>query len=118
MVAYHRKMVRTTCYILLPIFGFLIVYAKPLISVLLTDKWLPAAPLLQVLCIGFMFGAIQVLNSNPLYVKAKTNLVLYIELINKAFIILMLVICIPQGVFAICVGSSFVAVLTFFVNIY
>lgn len=118
MVAYHRKMVRITCYVLFPIFGFLIVFAKPLILVLLTDKWLPAAPFLQILSIGFMFGSLQVLNSNPLYVKGKTNLVLYVELINKLLTVIMLAICIPLGIMAICIGSSILSIVTFFVNIY
>ncbi len=118
MVAYHRKMVRTTCYILFPIFGFLMVYAKPLINVLLTEKWLPAAPLLQVLCIGIMIGSLQILNSNPLYVRGKTNLILYAEIINKVLMVIMIVICIPFGVLAICIGSSILSIVSFFINIY
>ena len=118
MVSYHRKMVRTTSYILFPIFGFLIVYAKPLIQVLLTEKWLPAAPFLQVLCVGIMFGSLQVLNANPLYVRGRTDLVLYIEIINKIITVIMLIICIPKGVMAICIGSSILSVVTFFINIY
>ncbi len=118
MVSYHRKMIRTTSYILFPIFGFIMVYAKPLITVLLTEKWLPAVPLLQILCVGFMFGSLQVLNSNPLYVKGKTDFVLYAEIISKLLTVVMLAICIPQGVKAICIGSSILSVITFFINIW
>lgn len=118
MIAYHRKMIRATCFILFPVMGFIIVYAYPLIEVLLTEKWLPAAPLLQIVCVGLMFSPLQVLNANPLYLKSRTDLVLRLEIAKKIVVVIALLITIPLGIEAICIGSSAVAVVTFFLNIY
>lgn len=118
MVFYHRKMIRITCLAMFPIMGFIILYAHPLIEVLLSEKWLPAAPLLQIVCVGAMFSPLQVLNANPLYVKARTDLVLILEIMKKIVVITALIITVSYGVTAICIGFAVASIISFFLNIY
>lgn len=50
-----RRMLKVSTFIQFPIlFGFAIV-ARPLVILLLTDKWLPCVPFLQITCITYSF---------------------------------------------------------------
>lgn len=64
--------------------------AKPLISIILTDKWLPSVPYIQILCFSYMFDPIMGLSADLLSVKKRSDYVLKTEIIKKivAFIIL------------------------------
>ena len=46
---------RVSCYIIFPLMTLLAVLSDPLIRFLLTDKWLPSAELLSILCIAYMW---------------------------------------------------------------
>ncbi len=65
----YKKFIRVPCFLLYPILFGLMALAEPLILVLLGEKWLPAVPLLQVLCIGTLFDPLTHINLNILYVK-------------------------------------------------
>lgn len=72
--------------------------AEPLVKILLTDKWLPAVPFLQILAIAYMFDPIMRLNSIILSVTGKTQLSLYSEIIKKLILITILFASIPLGI--------------------
>lgn len=58
---------RISCYIIFPLMVGLSVLAKPLVLVLLTEKWLPMSDLLSILCIAYMWYPMMViLNSATL----------------------------------------------------
>lgn len=110
--AYHKYLAVTSLVIFF-IMTLLAVIAKPLILLLLTEKWLGVVPLLQVFCLAFMFDSICRLNNNMLFVKGWSGLFLRLEIIKKVIIIPVLLLAIPLGVIAI----SFVAVIHTFVDI-
>ena len=92
----------------------LAVVAKPLILLLLTEKWLGAVPFLQIFCLAFMFDSICRLNNNLIFVKGWSGLFLKLEIIKKAIVIPFFLLAIPFGAMAIC----FVAVVHTFVDIF
>jgi len=97
-----------------PLVLVLSVIAHPLIKVLLTDKWLPAAPLLQLLCIAMVWYPINELNVNILKVKGKSSLILKLEIIKKIVAIILILVTLPIGLYALLVGqiiSSFITLL-------
>ena len=85
----------------------LAVVAKPLIGILLTEKWLGAVPFLQVFCLAFMFDSVCNLNNNLMFVKGWSGLFFKLEVIKKIIVTPFLLLAIPFGVMAIC----FVAVI-------
>ena len=80
----------------------LAVVAKPLITILLTEKWLGAVPFLQVFCFAFMFDTICQLNNNLIYVKGRSDIFLKLEIIKKLAVLPFFLLAIPFGVMAIC----------------
>lgn len=90
--------------------------ATPLITVLLGDEWLPAAELLTILCFAFMLYPIHAINLNLLNVKGRSDIFLKLEVIKKSIIVCMLLITIPMGIKAMCIGIVIQSYIAFFIN--
>lgn len=114
----YMKFLRVPIFVLYPILFGLIALAEPLILVLLGDKWLPAVPLLQVLCIGSFFDPLTHINLNILYVKGRTDLVLRLELIKKPIAFLLLFSMIPFGLWWLCFGRAIYGLVAYCFNCY
>jgi teichuronic acid exporter len=65
-----------------PVMVALAVAAKPLVSVLLTAKWLACVPLLQLLCAVGIFFPLQRINLNVIVAKGNSSLFLRLELLR------------------------------------
>lgn len=76
----------------------------PIVNLVLTEKWSKICPLLSILCIGYMFTSITVLNNQILNVKGRTDLYLKVEIIKKIFGLIILLSTIPFGLKIICLG--------------
>ncbi len=114
----YKKLLRTPMFILFPIMVGICAVASPLIEVLLGEKWLPCVPILQVLCIGYMFTPLTTINLNLLYVKGRSDLVLKLEFIKKPIAFLILFASIPFGLIWMCVGKAFYEFIAFSFNCY
>ena len=68
---------RFSCFIVFPIMSFIIVCAKPLVLVVLTERWIPAVPIIQMLCVGYMLNGVIAQNNQILNVKGRSDLYLY-----------------------------------------
>ena len=79
----YEKYIQLSCFLIFPIMMGLCGCARPLISVLLKEQWLPCVPLMQILCFGKMTNIITIINLNLLYVKGRSDLVLKLEIFKK-----------------------------------
>lgn len=98
------KYLRMSCFIIFPLMVFVAVLSKPLIILLLTEKWLPAAELLSILCFAYMWYPMMVVNNQILNVKGHSDYYLYAEIIKKIIAITILFISLPFGVRTLCWG--------------
>lgn len=92
---------RITSFVVFPIMLGMAAVAKPLVLVLLTEKWIEAVPYLQIVCLS---GAINsVCNTNLQAIKAigRSDVVLKLEFIKKPVGLLMVIFSIRFGVKAI-----------------
>ena len=90
--------------------------AKPLIILLLGEKWIPSVALLQILCFGLMFDPICNINLNLLYVKGRSDLVLKLEIIKKTIAITILVASLPFGLTGLCIGRALYGIIATILN--
>lgn len=114
----YRKLITVPMYLLYPLLIGLATTAEPLIQILIGEKWLPCVPMLQILCIGCMFGPLTHTNLNLLYVKGRTDLVLKLEVIKKPLGFLILFCTIPFGITWMIVGKVFYDFIAFSFNCY
>ena len=112
----YRKYIEMSSFVIFPIMFLVAVLAKPIILVMLTDKWEPAVPFLQILCMGVMFQHISSINLNLLYVKGRSDLALRLELIKKTVAVTILVLSTLGGIWWICIGQAIYSVIAVFLN--
>lgn len=85
-----RRAIKTSAYIMCPMMFGLAVVAEPLITLLLTEKWLPCVPYLQIYCIAFCFEPIQTANLQAIKAVGRSDIFLKLEIIKKGSSILIL----------------------------
>ena len=79
----YRKIIRTTMFVSCSGCMILAAMAKPLIIILIGEKWLPAADYLQIICLGALLYPVHAINLNILTVMGRSDLFLKLELIKK-----------------------------------
>jgi O-antigen/teichoic acid export membrane protein len=112
----YRRLLKMSAFVVFPIMTLLAALAEPLIRILLTEKWLPVVPLLQVLCASHMFAPIHSINLNLLQVKGRSDLFLRLEIIKKIMITAVLFFSFSYGILVICIGMVFVSVFALVIN--
>jgi O-antigen/teichoic acid export membrane protein len=116
LVSHTRKIIRSVSVIVVPIFFFLTVMAKPIIQLLLPDIWLPAVPIMQFLCIARLITIISGINVNILTVLGKTNLMLRQQYIKIIVRITIFLITVQYGIYYIALGELISTIIHFFIN--
>lgn len=109
---------RLSCFVVFPLMLMLCVLAKPLVLILLTEKWLSVAPLLSILCVAYMWYPILVLNNNVINVKGRSDYFLKAEVIKKTVSVAILIATIPFGVEVLCWGLLLYNLLDFFIIVF
>ena len=112
----YQKLMKLVIFVIAPVLFLMMVVAEPLIRFLLTDKWLPAVPYLQVLVLSGILYPIHAYNLNILKIKGRSDLFLKLEFWKKGLQILTLLISVPFGVIGIIWGQVIFSVLAFFIN--
>lgn len=106
-----RRSVKVTSFIMIPVLVAVAVMAKPLIVVLLTEKWLPCVPFLVIYCILRIPGPILNIDKQVFYALGKSEVNLYYEIGLFIFNFLALFIAVKINVLAIAIGALIVEVL-------
>lgn len=78
-----RRAIKTSSFIMWPMMVGLAVCAEPLVSVVLTDKWLPCVVFLRVACFSYAFYPIHTANLNAIKAMGRSDLFLKMEIAKK-----------------------------------
>lgn len=84
-----------------PIVCCTFVLAEPLFRFLFTEKWLPAVPYFQILCVPALLYPVHLLNLNALLALGKPGLHLKLEVIKRALGVTFSLCALPHGVLAL-----------------
>ncbi|MDP4289961.1 MAG: lipopolysaccharide biosynthesis protein [Bacteroidota bacterium] len=118
MIDAYRRLIRMAAFIVFPLMFLLVLVAKPLILILLTEKWLPAVGLFQILCFAGMWYPIHAINLNILEAMGRSDLFLKLEIWKKAIGVSVLIITIPIGLKALVWGQVFTSCIGLYLNTY
>lgn len=113
-----KQSIRFTSLLMCPLMLGLAAVAKTLIKVLLTDKWLPCAPLLQLLCINALWYPIHSANIQATKAVGRSDVILKVEIIKKTIETIMLACVMFISVDAIVVGMVANSTMFVMVNAY
>lgn len=106
-----RRSVKLTSFIMIPVLVAVAAMAKPLIQVLLTEKWLPCVPFLVIYCFLRIPGPILNIDKQVFYALGKSGVNLCYELGLFVCNTVALIIAIKINVLAIAVGALIVEML-------
>ena len=111
-----RMMNKLSCFLIFPVAMGLAAVAEPMVLVLLTEKWAPAAILIQLLSFSLMFYPVHGLNLDLLRAMGRSDLLLRAQIMIKVLGLLIVLCMVPFGVVAMCWGAILGAVLSLFID--
>jgi O-antigen/teichoic acid export membrane protein len=113
-----RKALSSLAMVNFPLMIGMAVVAKPLVLVVLTDKWLPCVPYLQLLCIAGILYPLHVINLNVLMAQGRSDLFFRLEIYKKATITAAICITAPWGIMAMIYGQIATSTFAYYLNSY
>ena len=114
----YRRVIKLTMIVTFACMLGLAAIAKPLIILLIGEKWLPAVPFLQIICFSGMLYPLHAINLNILQVKGRSDLYLKLEIIKKIIAVITIFVGIFWGIECMLWGGVFVSFISFFLNSY
>ena len=118
LIAVYRKSLFLTAMIIFPIMILCALLARPMVLILLTEKWLPCVVLMQWLFLARMFTPLSAINMNILNAIGRSDLFMKLDFSKAPLILVVLAITIPISVEAITIGSFCISFICFFINAY
>ena len=112
-----RRSVQVTYLFISPMLLGFIFAAKVIVQVLLTEKWLPAVPFIQIFCIVFLLLPIQHINMTSIKSLGYSNITLKLEIIKKVIEAVILVLSFLINVYAVAWGIVLYNLICIFINI-
>ena len=85
-----RRSIMVSCYIMAPLMIGLACCAKNVVTIVLTEKWLPCVFFLQIFCITYMFYPIHTANLNAVKAMGRSDLFLKLEIWKKVIGMILL----------------------------
>ena len=113
-----KKALTSLVLINFPMMIGLAVVSRPLIIVLLTEKWLGCVWYLQLLCMSGMMYPLHVMNLNVLQSLGRSDLFLRLEIIKKIFIVINIAVTWRWGIQTMIMGQVVVSVISYYLNCY
>jgi len=112
------KFIVSTSLLVYPMLFGLFVLAKPLVLVLLTEKWLPAVWMLQVLCPVGLLYVLSTFNLNVFNATGRTDWALKIEVVKKFVFVGVIVLAFSISFEALVISQIFIAMIELWINSY
>lgn len=116
--AMTRRSVRISSYVMWPIMLGIAACSESLISVLLTDKWLPSVPFVIIFCISYAFQPLETANLNAIKALGRSDIFLKLNLIKKLIGFVILAATMWFGPLVMALSNLFFAVVNQIINIF
>lgn len=118
MVEVYNNLLKLPMFLYLPLMFGLLALSRPLVSVVLGEKWVSCIPYFQILIFAYIWFPLSNINITLLYAKGRSDLVLKLELVIKIISIMILFLLVPFGIRWMCVGQAVMLFFTFISNCY
>lgn len=115
-----RNSIMISSYIVFPVMAGLAGVAMPLICLLLTEKWLPSVPYMQIYCFTLAFYPVHMCNLQAINAMGRSDIFLKLEIVKKGLgigALLVAVFCFDSPI-AIAMTGAFTTVISCFINAY
>lgn len=113
-----QKALTTMVSVQFPVMIGLAIVARPLVLVLLTEKWAGCIFYLQLLCLAGLLYPAHVINLNLLQALGRSDLFLRLEIIKKFLIVISIAITWQWGISAMIIGMIAISKISYLLNSY
>ena len=111
-----RKSISVSSFILMPCMFGMASVAENMVRLLLTDKWLPCVPFIQMSCIAFSFYPIHTANLTAINALGRSDIFLKLEIIKKIVGVIILAVTLPFGLLWMAAGRVLTSLLCTLIN--
>lgn len=111
-----RRAIKTSTYIMAPLMIGLAACSKEVVALILTDKWLPCVPYLQIFCFTYMIWPLHTANLNAIKALGRSDMFLKLEIIKKCVGLTLLIITMRISVLAMAISLLFSGVCSLIIN--
>lgn len=112
-----RAMISTSAALVLPVMAGIAGCASALVSVLLTDRWLPVVPVIQITCIPMAINVINNANMQSINAIGRSDVFLYSETIKRTVTILMVLITSQIDFYLMLWSIAFMGLISMIINL-
>lgn len=105
-----RRAIKTSIFIMAPMM-VLAFSSTNVVTLVLTEKWLPCVPFLCIFCINYMFWPVHTANLNAINALGRSDIFLKLEIIKKVVGISVLLFTMQYSVMAMAYGMLLTGVL-------
>ncbi|WP_073348093.1 lipopolysaccharide biosynthesis protein [Bacteroides congonensis] len=118
LIFIYRKYIKSSSMAIMFCLLLLAALAKPIVLILLTEKWVDCVVYLQIFIFAEMFDHVQKLNLNLLKVTGRSDYVLKLEIYKRTISVAIIVISAYWGVIGICASRVIIAQISLAFNTY
>ena len=69
-----RRAIKISSFLMFPMMFGLVAVSDPLVKIILTDKWLPSVPLMQLLCFSYVLWPIHTVNLQAIRAMGRSDI--------------------------------------------
>lgn len=95
-----RRAIKVSSYAMWPMMMGLAACGETIVTILLTEKWLPCVPFLRIFCITYAFYPVHTANLNAIKALGRSDIFLKLEILKKAMGLILLLSTMWHGVMA------------------
>ena len=114
--AMTRRAIQISSYIMWPLMIGLFVCARPLVTLLLGDNWLPCIPFLRIFSLYYALFPIHTSNLNAIKAMGRSDIFLKLEILKRVLDFAFVVVTLFIGVKAMAIGLLVEGFLCLFIN--
>jgi len=113
-----RRSISLSTFVIFPAMAGLIAISEPLISMLLTDKWISCVPFLRLECLFYATLPLMTAISQTSRAIGRSDLSLKLETLKTIFTFVMFFISLPLGIYVVVGMRSVISLLIVLINVY
>ena len=118
MVHVYREFVKLACFITFPAVCLISLLAEPFVRVVLTEKWLPSVPYIQLFAMTALFFPANSVNLNLLQACGRSDYTLKAEVIKKSIGLATVFLLLRYGTWYLAIGACCMDIVALGVNLF
>jgi O-antigen/teichoic acid export membrane protein len=114
----YKDLISQVFFLLSPVLIGMAILGNSIFAILFTDKWLPAVPYFQWLCIAGIFQVINSYNLNILKVKGRTDLFLRNNIVKRVIQSVLMFVALQESIYALVIMMLVTEFMAYLMNSY